>query len=443
MNTKSSIFNTAITLHKAKKIPEAIKLYEKALKFDSKCTDTLTNLGAALKENNQFNAALTCYKKSIMIDPGRASTWTNLGNLYCSMQLFDNALDAHKNAADLAPESPGHLFNKGLVYFYSNKLDEAIYHFDEILTAEPNNAQAHWHKALSLLGQGKLSEGFSEYEWRFKINSSISKFKGKKDWKGEPLENRSILITSEQGFGDIIQFSRYIAHFKNKYRPAKIILQTRDELVEILETLDSVDEVVSNKHQIITYDFSLALLSIPNIVNISIDDIGNEVPYLKTLGGHDKKINANSATKKVGLIWAGKTTPKDRSCRLEDLLPLLYTHSAEFFSFQLGDRRSDINQIGVSGLITDLGDKISNFADTATLMKQMDLLITVDSGPAHLAGALGIKTWVLLLFCSDWRWLLNRTNSPWYPTLKLYRQTKPNCWNDAINQLISDFNNYF
>lgn len=443
MKNKPNYFSKALALHRARKIPDAIKFYQRSLQDNGRCTDTLTNLGAALKEINKYDAALACYKKSLAIAPDRASTWTNLGNLYCSMQLFDAALEAHENAIKLTPDSSGHLFNKALVYFYSNKLDEATEHFDNILCKSPNNAQAHWHKALSLLGKGDLNNGFKEYEWRFKIDSSPGKFAGNNIWNGQTLSDKSISITSEQGFGDILQFARFIKPFRKRYNPAKVILKTRSELVDILGSLNDVDKIIDNKTNNISSDFSFPLLSLPNILDITIDNIGQNVPYINIdKSTPNSAIKTSSSYKKVGLIWAGKTTPKDRSCKLNDLMPLLSNPNAEFYSFQIDDRKKDIEDIGASGLITDLGEEINNFADTASRMKQMDLLITVDSGPAHLAGALGLNTWVLLLYCSDWRWLLDRNDSPWYPSLKLYRQSKPNCWNNAISKLTEDFNQW-
>ena len=439
---KSELFARALDAHQSGRIDDAISLYGAVLRQNADQPDVWNNLGVALRRNKRLDAALVAYRRAGELRPGNAGLWSNMGNCLREMMRFDEAAAAHAKALELDASIKSHPFNAGLVYRDTNRFDQAVRHFDEALAIDPDYIDANWDKALALLAMGQYDAGWTGYETRRKLaDNPIKPLPDVPEWDGKAdLRGKRLLLRAEQGFGDMIQFARFVPMVAKK--AAHIILECRAELIPVMRTIVGVGTIVEKGAKLPPFDMHVPLLSLPHVLKISEAELHNisSEPYLGAPKGKQARLSPPPGTVlKIGLIWAGKLNPRDRSCPLEMLLPLMAQKGASFYSFQVDERRGDIIKLGANALITDMGEHIHDFGDSAALMKAMDLIITIDSAPAHLAGALGLPVWMLQLYTTDWRWMVNRSDSPWYPTMRIYRQDAPGDWDIPIAKLGADF----
>ena len=439
---KSELFARALKAHQTGNIDEAISLYGAVLRQNPDQPDVWNNLGVALRRSKRLDASLMAYRRAAELRPGNAGLWSNMGNCLREMMRFDEAAAAHAKALELDASIKSHPFNAGLVYRDTNRFDQAIAHFDAALAIDPDYVDANWDKALAQLAMGQFDAGWAGYETRRKLaDNPIRPLESVPEWDGKTdLRGKRLLLRAEQGFGDMIQFARFVPLVAKK--AAHIILECRGELIPVMRTVSGVGTIVEKGAKLPPFDLHVPLLSLPYVLKINAPDLHriSTDPYISAPKGKQARLSPPAGTVlKVGLIWAGKLNPRDRSCPLELLLPLMAQKGASFYSFQVDDRRGDIAKLGAGALITDMGDHIHDFGDSAVLMRDMDLIITIDSAPAHLAGALGLPVWMLQLYTTDWRWMVNRADSPWYPTMRIYRQLSPGDWQDAIGYLKQDF----
>lgn len=416
-----------------------VKKFLSILKDDPKNISALVNTGACMRQLKRYETGKVYYQRVLSINPDDASVWSNYGNLLCDMKAFAEAEEAHNKALSLGGETAVNLYNAGVVPFKNNQPEKAIQYFNKVIELEAKHYNAIWNRALSQLQLGDYVEGFKGYEVRLdKGDVDLPKCQSPR-WQGENLKGQRLLLSSEQGFGDLIQYSRFAENFKKL--GAYVIVETLSPLQRLMQSVDGIDEVVVDDVEHIGCDYYLPIMSAPYALGLGLDEISHGESYVQI---NDKDIKqASTAVNQglnVGIIWASKEGHAlNRSCPLPLLLPLMADIEINFYSFQIGGASKHINQLGAQGFITDLSNSIDDFYDTACLMKQMDLIITIDSSTAHLAGALGIETWVLLINNADWRWLLDRDDTPWYPKSRLFRQSEPDNWGDAVNTLINDF----
>ncbi|MAZ33582.1 MAG: glycosyltransferase [Thalassospira sp.] len=439
---KSEMFTRALDAHQSGRIEEAISLYGAVLRQNADQPDVWNNLGVALRRSKRLDAALVAYRRAAELRPGNAGLWSNMGNCLREMMRFDEAAAAHDKALELDASIKSHPFNAGLVYRDTNRFKQAIKHFDAALAIDPDYVDANWDKALALLATGQYEAGWAGYETRRKLaDNPIRPLESVPEWDGKAgLRGKRLLLRAEQGFGDMIQFARFVPLVGKK--AAHIILECRSELIPVMRTIAGVGTIVEKGAKLPPFDLHVPLLSLPHVMKISEAELHrvSAEPYLSAPKGKQARLSPPSGTVlKVGLIWAGKLNPRDRSCPLELLMPLMAQKGASFYSFQVDERRGDIARLGANALITDMGEHIHDFGDSAALMKAMDLVITIDSAPAHLAGALGVPVWMLQLYTTDWRWMVGRTDSPWYPTMRIYRQEAPGDWALPVDHLKRDF----
>ncbi|PKR53689.1 tetratricopeptide repeat protein [Thalassospira marina] len=436
-----NLFTRAVAAHRAGRLDEAITLYGAILRTRPDQPDILNNLGVALRRSKQFDAAMVAYRRSAALRPENAGLWSNMGNCLREMMRFDEARSAHEQSLRRDANDKSHLFNAGLVYRDLNRFAEAIDYFNRALAIDPNYTEALWDRSLAYLALGQYEAGWKAYEVRRRLaDNPIRPLPGVPEWDGKgDLRGKTLLLRAEQGFGDMIQFARFIPLVAKK--AAHVIVECRKEMLGIMQTVPGVGQVVEKGVTPPKFDLHAPLLSLPYLLDIGARDLfsASASPYISaprkmTLAGIPGDIAL-----KVGIIWAGKLNPRDRSCPLEKFMGLMGMPGAAFFSFQIDDRRADIANLGASAFIHDLGDRIGDFGDSAALMSEMDLIITIDSAPAHLAGALGLPVWMLQLFTTDWRWMVDRTDSPWYPTMRIYRQQQPNNWDAPFAALQQDF----
>jgi len=435
------LLQQALRLQGENRGEEAARHYAEILRRDPNNYSALINNAVLLRQQKKYLAAKASYQRALQLRSDDASLWSNYGNLLCDMFLFEEAQQAHEKALELGGRTTGNLYNAGVVPFKNNDPESAIYLFTAVLEQQPDHHSARWNRALCYLQLGDFINGFAEYEQRMEKAEMFRDFGSQRLWQGEDLQDKKILLTREQGLGDMIQFVRFARLLQE--RGAEVFLESQAGLRRFMFCVAGVDHVVEQRFVPEGIDYYLPVMSLPRLLEVHLQDLPATHHYVDpdmfiapaTLPG-DSPI-------KVGLVWASKPGHvSDRSCPLELFLPLLSVPGVDFYSFQKGEAVEDIYRLGVEGLIHDLDDYMPDFYDTACYMKQMDVLISIDSSPLHCAAALGVNTWALLLHAAEWRWLLDRSDSPWYPSMRVYRQAQHNDWRQPMQRVVSDFEDF-
>jgi tetratricopeptide (TPR) repeat protein len=433
-------FQAATEAHRAGRLDEAIEGYARVLRLQPRHGQCCNNLGVALRAQGKFQAAVAAYCRALAETPDNAGTHSNLGNALRSLGRFAEAETCHRRAIEIDPDFTEAHYNLGIALKDQRRIDEALACFDAVLTKNPDHVDAHWDRALAWLVAGDFEQGWPEYEWRWRLAEHAPRELTQPLWDGGDLEGRTILLHAEQGMGDSIQFARYAPLVAA--RGGRVLLECPPPLARLFESLDGIAEIIPQGGALPDFDTHAPLLSLPGILGTSGETIPCDVPYLSADRERAKRLRGQLADLtgglKVGLVWAGKPSHKNdrnRSLDFESVVGLLGLKDIFYFSLQIGPRADDLRTAGCDGLITDLSGSIKDFADTAIVLEALDLLVTVDTSPAHLAGALGKPVWVLLPYVPDWRWLLERDDSPWYPSLRLFRQERPNDWSSPLRRL--------
>jgi len=431
-------FLKAAKLHKGNKLSEALTLYGQAVAFNPLMADAFNNMAVALRKQTHFGAALACYKRSISIRKGHAGTYSNMGNVLNDLDQVDEAIAAHSKAVELDPENLLYQYNKALVLRDAGKLDAAIALFDQVLESDPNYKDCPWDRALTYLMAGNFKTGFSEYDTRWSLEKSPPRNFVEPQWDGDPLRTRTLFIHREQGFGDAMQFIRLVSVIK-KFYGGTIILECQPELISLFEQVEGIDQLVPFGQRPPRFDVWIPLMSLARILKIDQDSIPGAIPYLYPRKENRFRIRPSpEGGLNIGMVWAGSPTHQNdrrRSVNVDKFLPLMAHQGVTLFSLQKGERSKDIALIGGQGLIIDAGQEIKSFADTASLIAQLDLVISVDTSVVHLASAMGKPVWLLLPYTPDWRWMLERDDSPWYPSLRIFRQEKPGDWDGVFDKV--------
>jgi hypothetical protein len=318
------------------------------------------------------------------------------------------------------------------------QFDEAISAFRQAILLNPQNGLAHWSLALNLLRQAD-DAGWDEFEWRWIFNPVASQKRnlGRPQWHGEPLNGRTILLHVEQGLGDMIQFVRYVPPVAAA--GGHVVLECPAALERLFCDVPGVSRFIGEGQPHGDFDVECSLLSLPLLLGTRFESIP-PAPYLapqtELVERWKNTLPPRDGQYRVGLVWAGRAThglDRRRSMALAQLAPLWKVPGVQFFSLQKGAAAS---QIASSDLeLIDLTDQLNDLADTAAMMKNLDLVITVDTAPAHLAGAIGMPVWVLHAAIADWRWYANRDDSPWYASMRLFRQTRLNQWDNVVERV--------
>lgn len=385
--------------------------------------------------------AIEIYRKLVKQFPGHAHLLFLLGS--AEIQL-GNGLEGVKilaHSLEISPNNPDAHYNRGNALRGLNRLDEALQSFNRSIELRPDYAYAHWNKSLLLLLNGDFENGWKLYEWRWK---SVARREVQRNfhqplWLGQEfIADKSILIYAEQGLGDVIQFCRYLSMIENL--GAKIILEIPRSLMSLISTLKCGFSMVEKGHQIPPFDFQCPIMSLPYALKTTVKTIPSDIPYLfadsQKRSVWSKKLGTKSMLR-VGLVWSGSATHyNDRNRSLElNLLQSLFDLPVEFHSLQKEYGEKDELLLNQTTLLRNHQVEMVDFSDTAALVSEMDLVISVDTSVAHLAGALGKTVWILLPFAPDYRWMLDRSDSPWYPTATLFRQFAVGDWGGVINEI--------
>jgi tetratricopeptide (TPR) repeat protein len=429
--------NLGTALQAKGQLADALAAYRRATEIRPDFSEAHHNLGTALLQNRQPEEALACERVALMLRPAYPDAYNGLGNALKARGELDSAAAAYRQALALRSPYVEAENNLGNALREMGRLDEAAQQYRRTITLKPDLASAHFNLAATLLLQGNFEQGWPEHEWRWGVGELIGyeqKFT-QPMWDGGDLSGRTILLHAEQGFGDTIQFVRYAQLVKQ--RSGRVILAVPTELRRLMQGIAGVDQLIAHRDQRPDFDVHCPLLSLPLVMKTRLETIPAPIPYLRAdrqLSSRWRQRLSGDDSVKVGLAWAGRPTHVHdhlRSIATALLSPLVEVPNATFVSLQKG--RTD-----ASLPILDWTAELHDFADTAALIDNLDLVISVDSAMAHLAGAMGKPVWMLLQFIPDWRWLLDRSDSPWYPTMRIFRQPKRADWGGPLAQVIEE-----
>ena len=433
-------------LRRTNRYAEAESVFRQAIKLNASYLDAHIGLGLLLHEVRRLSEAEGVYRQALELAPLSCLAHNNLGTLLLEMKRFTEAEDIYLRAIELDPDFTEAHDNLGLVYKETKRASEAEAKHRHAMTLNPEYAHARWNLSCLLLSQGRYAEAWPDFEARHDSNRKEANAGllalPYPQWQGEQLAGKSIAIWPEQGFGDYIQFVRYVPLLK-KRGASHVTVVCHPPLKPLLETVDGVDAVITNFTNVPVHDYWSFPLSLPRHFGTTLDNIPNALPYLSALEERLDRWRGliPSEGLRVGIAWKGSTAHKNDANRslpsLSIMEPILNIQNVKPISLQ---KELDENEPRERGLIpseASLGDRIEDFADTAAIVSLLDLVVCVDTAVAHVAGALGKPCWVMLpALGTDWRWLTDRTDSPWYPgTLQLFRQSRPNDWRDVIEEV--------
>jgi tetratricopeptide (TPR) repeat protein len=432
--------NLGNTFQKKNQPDEAIIYYQKALQLNPKSSDTYFNLGTAFTEKGQYDKAIDNFQKALQLNPKNSEAYYNLGITLTEKGKYEEAIASYKNALQMNPNNAKVCNNLGITYMGKGHVDEAISCYRKSIQIDSGDAEAHWNLSLALLLSGNFKEGWKEYEWRLKVKEFHQRIFSQPLWDGSEILGRTILLYSEQGFGDTLQFIRYAPLIAQ--RGVKVIVECQKELYSLVQTVDGVEQVIVRGAPLPDFEVRCPLLSLPFILGTTLENIPSSIPYIKIEKLlKDKwliKIQNDDSKVKIGLVWSGNPIDREdrnRSFALEVFSTLSQFENINVYSLQFGEAAKQTKNPPKGLKIMDYTNDICDFSDTAALIDNLDLVISVDTAVAHLAGALGKPVWTLLPFAPDWRWLLNREDSPWYPTMRLFRQSKHGDWKSVIAEV--------
>ncbi len=446
--------------------PAALASYDRALALAPDCAEAHYNRANALlqceyheRKSKRFlrelhlrgyprvaqarhEAALLGYERALELQPDYADAWFNRGNVLYELNRPKAALQSYNRAIALRPDHAESHFNRGNALLDLHRHDAVLRSYDRALQLKPDDAHMHLNRAFVRLLLGDFARGWPENEWRWKRPATPEPQLPRPRWKGEPLTGRTILLHCEQGLGDTLQLVRYARELQR--RRARTIVLCQRPLVRILQRCEGIDRVVAEGDPLPEFDFWIPLMSVPTVLRTDHDSIPGTCGYLRAVPGlvrHWKKRLRAIDGFRIGICWQGSPdhqADRQRSTPLRYFAPLARIPGVRLISLQKGPGLAQLDEIaGAFELVQfdDLDTAHGAFMDTAALMRSLDLVVCCDSSLVHLAGALGVPVWLPLPFAPDWRWLLGRTDSPWYPSLRLFRQEALGDWESAFRKV--------
>ncbi|MDD2733795.1 MAG: tetratricopeptide repeat protein [Desulfuromonadaceae bacterium] len=398
--------------------------------------ETYLALGDLLYRKMDLEGAVAVYHRALSANPLWGEIYHNLGNTLLALRRFPEALKAYAEAGKLMPDFAECHVTAATVLQSMGFPNEALLQCEQALSLDPELAEAHWNRALALLQLGQYGEGWREFEWRWQKRgyTTVNRNFPQPRWQGELLNGRTILIHAEQAFGDVIMFSRFLPMVAA--RGGRVICECPAPLTRLINQVPGVVMSVACGEVLPAFDCHLPLLSLPFVLGVTLENLLSFPPALRfdrTLFSVWQQRTLSQTGLRVGIAWAGRPFPDPaRSCPFHFLEPLGTVAGVTFVSLQIGSETDEVTALSQSLPLVILSQEISDFADTAALIRNLDLVITIDTAIAHLAGTLERPTWVMLPFAADWRWLLEREDSPWYPSVRLFRQIQAGNWSEVI-----------
>ncbi|MBV8654350.1 MAG: glycosyltransferase family protein, partial [Alphaproteobacteria bacterium] len=436
--------NRGVSLQAVGQPVEAIVCYERALTLRPDHPGALNNLGIALQSLGHAEEAKACFQRILAVHPEDTEARYNLGVALHVLDRPEEAVACYAAVIASRPDFAEAHHNLGAAFRALNRPAEALAAYAAALALAPDYAEAHWNDGLMRLATGDFETGWRKYEWRWRTErlGLTERHLPRRRWSGaEDLSGKTILLHAEQGLGDTLQFVRYAPLLAQ--RGARVVLEVLAPLQSLLAALPGIS-VLRQGAQLPAFDYHCPLLSLPLACGTTLASLAAETPYLAPPADRialwRPRIESGPAPR-IGIVWAGHPThenDRNRSIPFALLRPLLGdTESAgpRFFALQKEPRESDKATLSAVPGLTLLGDRLADFADTAAAISLLDLVITVDTAVAHLAGALGKAVWILLPFAADWRWMLGRADSPWYPSARLFRQKAIGDWDSVVGDV--------
>jgi len=441
--------NLGDALHAAGRLEEAISHWQFVLTVVPDCAEAHNNLGNAFTERGKWAEAIARYRQALALRPDYVEAINNLSAAFLGADQLEEALAYCRRTLAMRPNFAEGYANLGAALVRQGFFEEALTAYRQALALHPDFAPARWNLALLLLLFGQYEEGWREHEWRW-ASPDLSKVRrsfSQPQWEGRPAPGETILVHTEQGHGDTLNFIRYLTLMRAKAQAAEVILECPFELVRLLQQSGGWNATIvpkrsSNAAQLPSFDRHIPLLSLPLALGIN-KPLPMEQPYLQAAPPESaawRERLSSTAGLRVGLCWAGSSIHRDdkrRSLPASKLLPLLDRPGVSFYSLQLNPDAQQIAPLLDAGL-TDLTSFIGDFADTAALLSELDLVISVDTAVVHLAGALGRPVWTLLSTVPDWRWGLLREETAWYPSMRLFRQRQTGDWDEVIQRVAGE-----
>lgn len=432
--------------HAADRLGEAEDAFRRALRIDPKHVRCLTSIAATLEKRGKLDAAASHLRHALTVAPDDVTALKSLGHITLKQGNAIEAKHVLTRARELAPADPDAIYSYANCLLRMEQLQPAMDLYLRVRELQPNQARGTFAPAAVLLMDGQYEKGWAAYESRYAMSAFKPNVPNIRErlWDGSSLNGRTLLVHVEQGFGDTVQFARYVPMLRQRLGTGgKIIFLCEPELHREMTTLEGVDELhhLRETDLQIVYDVQVPLLSLPHRFRTTVETIPNSVPYLKVpqaAARKDPLPRSDGAVVKAAIAWTGRPTHSDnlyRSLPLKDLARLFDIEGVDFHSIQVGNGVKDFQSYVDRPNVFDHSHEIKDFADTAAILSQVDVLISVDTAVVHLAGALGKDVWTMLPFGGEWRWLRNRDDTPWYPTMRLVRQRILGDWGLVLERV--------
>lgn len=429
-------------LKELRRYPEALESYARAIQLAPERANFHNNRGITLRLAGNYLEALAAFEHALTLQPAYAQAFNNRANTLNNLGRLQEALQSYEQAIALQPDVATFHANRGNILQELQRPDPALQSYRQATALDPADAHAHWSLSLGLLQLGQFEEGWRAYESRWEradYRERRSAHVLRPRWNGGPeLQGKTILIHAEQGLGDTLQFCRYAAEVAR--RGGKVLLEVQPPLRSLLQGLPGVHQLLSPGEPAPAFDLQCPLLSLPLAFNTRLDSVPAATPYLRASAAKIAQWQGSLGPRtrpRVGLVWSGSGShahDRKRSIVLADFLTLL-PEGVQPVSLQKEVREADLPVLQSRPDVIHFGDALADFSDTAALCELVDVVVCVDTSVAHLAGALGRPVWLLLPTNPDWRWLLDRRDSPWYPSARLFRQTVPGHWGEVLQEV--------
>jgi len=427
-----------------RRLDDAAACYRRTLELRPDLAAAHYNLGAALKDQGKLDEAAVCFDRALELNPALVEARFNLGYVRQCQGKFEEAIACNYQVLAQRPSFIEAYLNLGNVFLEQQKLDEAATSFRRAVELNPNSGDAHCQQSLVMLLKGDFQQGWREYEWRWKTADLRPRHYDRPEWIDQDLRGKRILLHAEQGLGDAIHFVRYASLVKSL--GAVVFLECHKPLLKLFSCLRDIDRLVGHRDEPPEYDFHAPLLSLPARFNTTLDTVPARIPYLfadPQLVANWREALRNVPGFRIGINWRGgmgRLAKHQRNLPLGGFAKIAKLPGVTLVNLQRGAKQELAAASGDLPIV-DLGEHVDQengaFMDTAAIMQNLDLVITSDTSVAHLAGALGVSVWTALRFAADWRWLLDRGDSPWYPTMRLFRQKTPGEWNGVFEDICS------
>lgn len=424
------LFAMASDHHRRGNLDEAVRGYSRSIALDPKVAEVFANLGAAMRAQGKREAAIACYRHALALNPNLEGVYINLCHVFRDLGQFEQAAIASQKAVKISPRSQQAIFNMGLALRDLGRADVALGFFQQVLNTAPDFAECRLERAKTWLLKGNFEAGFADYDWREKVSPVPWENIVKPRWRGQPLAGKTLLIHGEPTLGETLLFARFVPMVKRQ--GCRILLESPAETARLLTGVDGVDEVIIAGTGVDDFDYHVSLGSLPALLKMDWAGLGALTPYVRPPELHTIHIpTRENVLLKVGLVWDGAPDYAETdqgNCSFKTFVDLMGVPRVAFFSLQEGERAGDLRAHACAPLITDMGAVFDDLSDAAAAIAQLDLVITVNAPIAHLAAAMGRPVWLLVARRSDWFWMDGRVDTPWYPSVRIFRQTQQNDW---------------